>query len=121
MRVPAAIFAALLVGAVSGPDPVKAEEVVVHRGSQVSVEATGIVEAKEAGDVVVQRGRAVEKIAPAPARAKAAPRLQFIGGEDVWLLDRKRGRLIGCELRKTSSVGKNRVACSARSIKAVLR
>ena len=93
MRVPAAIFAALLVGAVSGPDPVKAEEVVVHRGSQVSVEATGIVEAKEAGDVVVQRGRAVEKIAPAPSRAKAARRLQLIGGEDVWLLDRKRGRL----------------------------
>lgn len=94
-------------------------QVTVLRGSGTSVNGAGPQVTTVAG-VSVHRGPVV--VRPAPVAAKQpANRFQLIGGEEIWLLDNKSKRLIGCELIKTSSVGQSRVRCSRRSLSSIAR
>ena len=108
--------AVLLVAATAG----QAADVRVHRGSQVTVESAKLQRAKSGQTVAVQRGHVSAPEAAAARKADKTSRITVSGGEEVWLVDRKTGKLIGCELRKTSSVGRNRIVCARRSLSRIL-
>ena len=108
--------AVLLVAATAG----QAADVRVHRGSQVTVESAKLQRAKSGQKVAVQRGHVAATETAGARQAAKAPRITVNGGEEVWLVDRKTGKLIGCELRKTSTVGRNRIVCARRSLSRIL-
>lgn len=68
-------------------------------------------------EVLVLRGRP----GPAPAAAPAADPspatepLALAGGR-LWLVDRGRGRLVGCRLERTTQVGERRIRCAGRTL-----
>lgn len=109
-------FAGLMIAAAA----VQAAEVKVHRGSQVTTESADLQRQQDGGSVALQRGRAIERKAP-PKAADKASRLTITAGEDIWLVDRKTGRLVGCELRGTSTVGRDRIVCTQRRLTRILR
>ena len=58
---------------------------------------------------------------PAARVVEQAPRISFSAGEEVWLVDRKTGKLVVCELRRTPDFGRNKIRCTRRSIAGILR
>jgi hypothetical protein len=46
----------------------------------------------------------------------SAPAAEPVGGERLWLVDRARGRLVGCKLVRTLDVGRNAVRCADRRL-----
>ena len=100
----------------------QAADVQVHRGSQVTVESADVQRKKDGTRVAVQRGRTVERAAPAPTKVvERAPRISFSAGEEVWLVDRKTGKLVVCELRRTPDFGRDKIRCTDRSLSRLLR
>lgn len=66
-------------------------------------------------DVLVLRGRSGSPPA-APMAAPAAP--IPLAGDRLWLVDRERGRLVGCRLERTTQVGERRIRCAERTLPA---
>ena len=66
-----------------------------------------------AGGVQVVRGPAVK---PSNYKAPKVGDLEVLGGERLWLLERARGRLTGCTLRFTGTVGREAIRCTARRL-----
>ncbi len=98
----------------------QAADVRVHRGSQVTVESADVQRQQDGTRVAVQRGRAIERAAPAKV-VERAPRISFSAGEEVWLVDRKTGKLVVCELRRTADFGRDKIRCTDRSLSRLLR
>lgn len=98
----------------------QAADVTVHRGSKVTVESADVQRKQDGTSVAVQRGRVVERAAPARVVEKA-PRISFSAGEEVWLVDRKTGKLVVCELRRTGNFGEDKIRCTKRSLSRLLR
>lgn len=109
-----------LVGLLLAAPMAEAAEVTVHRGAQVTVESTDKQTRAAGTTVVVQRGRVAPPAAPARV-VEQAPRISFSAGEEVWLVDRKTGKLVVCELRRTPDFGRNKIRCTRRSIAGILR
>jgi hypothetical protein len=85
--------------------------VVVHRGADIALEtaSSGAAATVEHG-VAVHRGKVPERTLMAPDRDEAR-RYAVTAGEDLWFVERGSGRVVVCELRKTSTVGKSVVDC----------
>ena len=112
----AGVFCAATILSASGtPNPaVGHDTITVLRGSAVEV-----VEVGRKGPTVL-RGTGSSKAEPAgtqPVEVNvkgASPRI--VGGENVWLYDRKSKRLVGCRFQFTSSVNSQFVRCTKRRL-----
>ena len=69
--------------------------------------------------MAVQRGQAVAR-KPAPPK-KGTGRFVTATGEDLWIIDRQRNRVINCGIEGSSNVGGERIGCARRSIKSILK
>ena len=88
--------------------------VQVHRGADVTLETdTQNKATRDEQGVAVHRG-SVPKRTLKPAAAPPR-RVTVAAGEDFWLFDSSSGRLVACELRRTSTVGRNAIACTRTS------
>ncbi len=67
-------------------------------------------------DVSVLRGRPGPPPAAAPSAAPAP--VTLLAGERLWLVDRDRGRILGCRLERTTQVGERRIRCAERTLSA---
>ncbi len=67
-------------------------------------------------DVLVLRGRPGSPPPAVPMAAPAAP--TPLAGDRLWLVDRDRGRLVGCRLERTTQVGERRIRCAERTLRA---
>ena len=84
-----------------------AQGVTLHRGGGLTkVEVV-------AGGVEVVRGPAV---APSVYKEPEVGALEVLVGERLWLLDRASGRLSGCTLRFTGTVGREAIRCTSRRL-----
>ena len=95
--------------------------VLVHRGAQVSSGSAAQHRTSAHHSVAVQRGQATVRRLKKPGGSTPSSRVALAAGEELWLFDRRTGKLVACALRQTSSVGKSRIACTRRSIGSVLR
>lgn len=85
-------------------------------GLMVAVALLGTAAAAAEPDVLVLRGRP----GPPPAAPTAAPAAPLpLAGDRLWLVDRDRGRLVGCRLERTARVGERRIRCAERTLRAV--
>ena len=116
----AALFLFGAGGAKAGGDQAVGSGVLVHRGADVAMEETGSPARRATGEqgVVVHRGEVPKRRLKA-AVASNRKRFAVTAGEEIWLVDPSSGRLVACELRKTSTVGKSVVACTRGKISQV--
>ena len=113
----AAVVAALIAAATI--ETAQAADVVVHRGSEVSVESARAFKTKTSRGVAVQRGQAVLRRPAAPKTSTG--RFVTATGEDLWIIDRQRKRVINCGIEGSSNVGGERIGCARRSIGSILK
>lgn len=68
--------------------------------------------------VVVYRGSAMAPAYLTAPKAELAPAAATIAvaGRQVWLVDPVAERLTACELRRTSTIGRSMIACTARTL-----
>ena len=96
----------------AGGDETQIAGVQVQRGAATSQQGDGQAVRVEQG-VAVHRGSVPERTLKAPPSTQR--RVTLAAGEDLWLLDRSSGRLVACELRRSSTVGRNVIACTRSS------
>jgi hypothetical protein len=116
MRSPLAIAAslALAVVAITGEASAQSQSEPYESSARLLV-LNGDAAAARASGVRILRGSA------APTRGVAAPqedalpgpdRWQAVAGEQLWMLDRKTGRLASCRNRGTANVGEREIECT---------
>ena len=116
----AAWTAALAAAVIAAATMAQAADVVVHRGSKVSSESARTVTTTVSRGVAVQRGHAVAR-KPAPPKKPGTGRFTTAVGEDLWIIDRQRNRVINCGIEGSSDVGGERIRCAQTSVRSILR
>ncbi|MFQ5972770.1 MAG: hypothetical protein ACE5Q3_10580 [Alphaproteobacteria bacterium] len=112
MKRTACVVAVGLLAAATGVETAQAQTT-----QSISVKGSAAGEPSVEGGVTVYRGPGsgiadarvgLEELAPSD--------VEIVGGEVIWFVNRADGRLVGCNLRNTFTVGVRAITCTRRSL-----
>ena len=90
--------------------------VMVHRGGGTT-RVTAASQAVAPGtSVVVHRGAGPVESAEPSAQESVAGQPFAAAGRKLWLVQPAKGKVVGCQLRGTSTVGKRKITCAKRKL-----
>ena len=86
------------------------------RGSAVGFSNTKIATVSTEGGIQVFRG------AGSQPRTRPVPKpqtIRVVGGDNIWLIDRAKRKITGCEIRNSTQVGASQIRCTTRRLSAL--